>query len=74
MKKRELYQLKLTKHTEGDFVTVTRTDNNYGTQGYVCKNGNVIFTYTPRQIPNYIIEEAFAMMKVTDVRIKRIYR
>jgi len=61
MKKRNLYQLEFTQNTNKECITVIRTDNNYGTQGYVYKDGTIVKRYTPYQIPNYIVEECVGM-------------
>jgi hypothetical protein len=50
MSKRNLYQLSYIDH-ESDVIQVVRTDNNYGVQGYVYKDGRVVKRYTPYAIP-----------------------
>jgi len=61
MAKRNLYKLEFTSNTNKDCIQVIRTDNNYGVQGYVYKNGTIIKRYTPYAMPNYIIKECMSM-------------
>jgi hypothetical protein len=63
MKKRHLYKLQFCENTNNKCITVTRTDNNYGVQGYVYDDGRITKRYTPYQIPNYIVKECIQMFK-----------
>ena len=61
MKKRELYKLEFVEKTDNKCIAVIRTDNNYGTQGYVYSDGTIKKVYTPYAIPNYIVDECMSM-------------
>lgn len=61
MKKRHLYKLDFIANADNNTIEVVRTDNNYGTQGYVRRDGTVIKRYHPRQIPQYIVDECMKM-------------
>ena len=64
MKKRNLYKLELMRNNSYyKYVSVIRTDNNYGLQGYVYEDGTVRKIYTPYTIPDYIIKEALIIMQ-----------
>ena len=61
MKNRSLYKLEFVKNSDNKCICVIRTDNNYGTQGYVYSDGRVDLRYTPYQIPQYIVNECMRM-------------
>ena len=65
MKKRELYELKLMLDSMPDYkyVAVIRTDNNYGLQGYVYKDGRINLRHCPMTIPNYIVRECLKLLQ-----------
>lgn len=63
-KKRNLYRIELSK--DKDCCIVYRTDNNYGRQGVVFKNGQIRFEYTPYKIPKYIYNECIELLKETN--------
>jgi len=58
MKKRYLYRIEQIN----DCCIVYRTDNNYGRQGIVYKNGSIKKEYTPYTIPNYIVKECLNLL------------
>ncbi len=65
MKKRELYKLELMLDAMPDYkyVTVIRTDNNYGLQGYVYEDGKISLRHHPMTIPNYIVKECLELLR-----------
>lgn len=69
MANRKLYTLEKC----GDAVIVYRTDNNYGRQGVVYKNGHVRLEYTPYAIPKYIQKEALNILNADSFELKRGY-
>lgn len=60
MKKRNLYRIEQFDNC----CIVYRTDNNYGRQGIVYKNGDVKKEYTPYTIPLYIKKECLELMNI----------
>jgi hypothetical protein len=58
MAKRNLYRIEKFD----DCCIVYRTDNNYGRQGIVYKDGSIKLEYTPYQIPLYIQKECLNLL------------
>jgi len=69
MANRKLYKLELCE----DAVIVYRTDNNYGRQGVVFRNGNIRKEYTTYVIPKYIETECHNIMNADEFELKRGY-
>jgi len=57
-KKRYLYRIEKFD----DCCIVYRTDNNYGRQGVVYKNGQTKLEYTLYKIPYYIYKECLELL------------
>lgn len=70
MANRKLYRL---ERSGADAVIIYRTDNNYGRQGVIFKNGDVRLEYTPYSIPQYIKREALAIMSADEFELNRGY-
>lgn len=69
MANRKLYALELNDGA----VIVYRTDNNYGRQGVVFPDGKVRVECPPYAIPQYIKEQALAILGADEFELKRGY-
>jgi len=69
MANRKLYKLELS----GDAIIVYRTDNNYGRQGVIFKDGTIRKEYTPYALPQYIQREAFNILNADSFELRRGY-
>lgn len=61
MKNRSLYRIE----EYNDCCIIYRTDNNWGRQGVIFKNGNIRTEYPPassKGIPQYIINECIKLL------------
>lgn len=69
MANRKLYSLEKCI----DAVIIYRTDNNYGRQGVVFRNGQMRREYTPYAMPGYIIKECHSIMNADSFELERGY-